>query len=388
MSKGLSILGGIGQGLMQGSQFMAQQRERDANRKFNTARLGMLEEQHGWKQEDRAAQQAEQARTGQLTTAYRGLVDEGMQPGTPDFYREYSKRTFQFAKPDELEALDAKIKGLEQTEIGNALLMQDAERFAQLYAGKVGEPVQVTQTQGQDAFGNPQPIWGAVGQSGKTYFQLPTSELGAIYGRKEMLDIAKHRAEQVKTHSAVRKNEAQAGAARAMADWRRSGGANGRGSSPTTGFSAVAREESTRAALRRKLEAGDATAEEIDLLAVLDAQAERRDEANLPAGARAARHWSSASPEAIEREVERQLAELRIRSVGDPLAQATFRDPAALEALKSDIRRKLGAGDRQHLSTLRGDGAPDAPHGTANGHPAADPLAPNEKRPSLNTFFR
>lgn len=213
---GLNILGGIGQGLMAGSQFVQQKRTQDKTVAMNEKRLGMLEEQQGWQREEHGVKKAEQQRLLSFQNEYRSLAGE-MQPGTIDFYRELSKRSFKYAKPEEIEALDSKIKSLESSELGEALLLGNTDKAGKLFSSKFGEPVEIQQVAGKDNFGNPQPVWTAVGQSGKQYFSMPAAELGALYGRKEMLDVMKERREGAKTQSEITENIAQAGAARGQA---------------------------------------------------------------------------------------------------------------------------------------------------------------------------
>lgn len=398
MSKGLSILAGVGQGLMAGSQFMAQQRERDENRKFNTARLGMLEEQHGWAREDRAAQQVQQTAMRDYQQLFGEVAGElGAEASMEQISAETLKRGLANGRipQSQMAELFEKAGQLRKAGVLQDLRLGNLEGLRSKLSQLTGRNMAIDTAPGRDEFGNEANIYRVLGEDGTEVSRMTPAQLGMLFGADDMLTEQEAADKRHKLAAETRAADARAGASRAQADasralaeQRRTGGANGRGSSPTTGFSAAAREEATRAALRRKVEAGDASAEEIDMLAVLEAQAERRDEASLPAGARAARHWSNASPEAVDREVERQLAEIRVRMAGDPTARLVFNDPETVEALRQDIRRKIGAGDQQHVSPLRGDGAPDAPHGAANGRPAADPLAPNEKRPSLNTFFR
>lgn len=213
---GLNILGGIGQGLQQGVGFMQQKKLQDEQVRQSQARLSMLEEEQNWKRQQREAEKAEQERLSQYNNEYRTLAGE-MEMGTPDFYRELSKRTFKFAKPDELEALDKKLKDLEGSELGDALLYGDTDKASSVFTRKFGEPVQIVQQAGKDAFGNPQPVWSAVGQSGRQYFSMPAAELGALHGRKEMLDIAKSRREDAKALGEVSRDKAAASASYASA---------------------------------------------------------------------------------------------------------------------------------------------------------------------------
>lgn len=213
---GLNILGGLAQGISQGLNNTMTIQNNRARQKESDARLSMLQDEHNWKQKQREAEKAEQERLSQYNNEYRTLAGE-MEMGTPDFYRELSKRTFKFAKPDELEALDKKLKDLEGSELGDALLYGDTDKASSVFTRKFGEPVQIVQQAGKDAFGNPQPVWSAVGQSGRQYFSMPAAELGALHGRQEMLDIAKSRREDAKTLGEVSRDKAAASASYASA---------------------------------------------------------------------------------------------------------------------------------------------------------------------------
>ena len=141
---GLATLGGIGQGLMQGSQFIHRKREQDA-------RLGMLDEEQAWKREDRQfaqtqreQQQAEQQRTAEMNQIYMQTAQEmgpDADPLTLD--TEVFKRSVASGRATkaELEPLLNGVRQLRQRGITNAIRMGDTEKLGGLFSQQYGRPV-------------------------------------------------------------------------------------------------------------------------------------------------------------------------------------------------------------------------------------------------------
>ena len=222
---GLDILGGIGKGIMVGNAYLDQRRAAETQNDVARKQLALLEENADYTRGQREIQAAEHSRKeaerARKISMDRLAMDLRKQypEGGIGYYKALSNAAIETgqARPEELDMLDKQVRELEGTEIGNALLFGDTERFGKVLSSKVGEPLTITAAPGKDAFGNPMPVWTAVGQSGKQYFQMPMDQVGALMGRKEFLDLRKANAESAKTSSEISRNEAQAVNARASA---------------------------------------------------------------------------------------------------------------------------------------------------------------------------
>lgn len=116
---GLDIIGGIGKGLMQGSQFVQQQRQAEQANRFNEARLGVMNEQM-------AQQKAERERVKNLTGVYQKYGDKDWSD--PATFDAMTREALPHMTPQELSAVQQQSAALRKIAGADAV-----NRFA--YAG-------------------------------------------------------------------------------------------------------------------------------------------------------------------------------------------------------------------------------------------------------------
>lgn len=214
MSTGLATLAGIGQGLMQGSQFVQHQN-------LQNARLGMLEEQQGWARQDREAQQAEQQRMAQMAQLHRQAWQEAgpeadpLEVGSMVFRRAVQSG---FAKPEEIEQLSGQVQQLRQRGILKAVRTGDLNALSDVFSREFGRPVQVRIGMGDDGFGGRAPVYSVVGQDNRPLMQMTAPQVGALLGLDELMaeqeraaGIAGKQATAEKDRAAASKYRAEAG---------------------------------------------------------------------------------------------------------------------------------------------------------------------------------
>lgn len=346
---GLSILGGVGEGLQRGAAFIHQARQQSAHQQRQDAILQMNQERHAaWQQQQEREQKDRERLEGwntlamQIDTEYASLdpIDRNAMK------IRYGVDTGLIA-PSEFQALQQEAAQLRSAGLLDDILAGNLDGVARKFSERFGRPVTVATT--QDA--NGRRIYRLNDADGRTMRELTDEQLGVVLGMDRLVRLGEverkgqeHALGVEKTRSEIGENRAQARAADALATQRRAAPTtgSGTGSGATTGFSAATREEATRVALARKAAEGTATAQELDLLGVLEARAAEGD-GYIPPAARQARFWQNASPEQVETEVERRLADLKLkaRASGDSFALRQLEDPATAEVLRMDIRRQL-----------------------------------------------
>lgn len=233
----LSVLGGIGRGLQEGSQFVRQRRMDDATldlrnqqldlqrnqlaqqTKESDARLSMLNEEANWKRTDRGRAEAEAARQAE----YGSLLSQTMQEMGPDADPLSVRITAGErwvkagkAKPGELEEIMKANGEFRQRGLLQAFETGDLPTIEGLLAKQMKRNVRVTVQQTKDAFGFPDRIFTVVGDDGKPLSQLSESQLGFMMGVDRSTQ-KKTQAELAKTASEIGENNAQAVSARASA---------------------------------------------------------------------------------------------------------------------------------------------------------------------------
>lgn len=302
---GLDVLGGIGKGLMQGSEFIQKRQEHADNARLREQylsnqkqQLGLQAEQHQWKADEQKRQAADRERLqGYQTLSMR--IDTEYADRTPA-ERNAMKLKHGFdtglIPPAEFEKLQTATEKLESEGLLGDLLAGNAEALSAKFSRKLGRPVTVQAAKGER--GN---VYQIVGDDGAVLRQMDEEQLGAVFGMKALLDLGevgrkneKHAADLHQTQSVTQRNQAQAGAASALAQQRRT-------TPPSSG-----------------------------------------PKPYTPASEKSAAYWRSAPPEAVEAEVERQLASLRARVPPDSFEREILDKPEIVEQLRADIRGKLG----------------------------------------------
>lgn len=202
---GLALLGGVGKGLLAGSQFVQNKNQQDA-------RLGMLQEQHQASMDDRKREGEERERSdmfGRLQMNIRSqysdrpreeqeamIVEQGLKAGIMK-PAEYEQAMQTKAKLDKL--------GLTE-ELKKAYTTGDVSGLSKRY----GTPLNIAKFKNQ---------WGEddVMISTPTGQQLPFSWFASIEGVDAFAKMQEAQQEAAKTRSEITENQAQAIAARASA---------------------------------------------------------------------------------------------------------------------------------------------------------------------------
>lgn len=302
---GLDVLGGIGKGLMQGSEFIQKRQEHADNARIRDqylanqkAQLGLQTEQHQLKADEQKRQAADRERLqGYQTLSMR--IDTEYADRTPAERAAMKlKHGFEtgLIPHDEFQKLQTATERLDSEGLLGDILTGNAQALGAKFSQKLGRPVTARAAKGER--GN---VYQIVGDDGAVLRQLDEEQLGAVFGMKTLLDLGevgrkneKHAADISQSQSTTRRNQAQAGAASALAQQRRT-------APPASG-----------------------------------------PKPYTPASEKTAAYWRSAPPEQVEAEVDRQLSSLRARVPADSYEREVLDKPEVVEQLKADIRGKLG----------------------------------------------
>ncbi|MCK0506340.1 hypothetical protein [Aromatoleum anaerobium] len=389
---GLDLLGGIGKGLMQGTtaiqateKLRLQEAQQADQAKYRDGVLEIAREDQTFQREDRALKEAERQRLAGYERLVQETAAELGEDATPEqLGAEILKRGLKTGRipQKEVEPLMKQAKAFRQAGATNALRRGDLPELARILSGPqfFNRTVQLGMTPGTDETGRPANRYQILDETGAKIRDFSQFALGGVLGADDLIEEQEQLAKLQKTRSEIGENEAQTRAADALAHQRNqapapgTGGRSAAASSPTTGFSAKVREQATRAALARKVASGTATPEELDLFGVLQDQA-AQGSAYQPPEVKKASYWRSASTEAVDAEVERQLAVFRTQTRGDAFAQMQLEDPAVVEELRRDIRLKLGAG----AGAGAGAGSGDVPSITTGNRPGQAPQATDQR---------
>lgn len=343
---GLATLGGIGQGLMQGSTFIQ-------NKNMQDARLGMLEEEQGWKRSDRQAADQEQQRKAKFDQLYADTWNEfGVDADPLQVSSEVFKRSVATgqAKREELEPLLAGVRQMRQRGITNAIRMGDGEALANVFSQQFGRPVQVQTQMSKDALGHPMPMFSIVGEDGAVLQQLDALQVGSILGADDIIADEERKLERAKGLGALDVQRSQIGSnnASAAASYSQTNARRGD----------TAWEEELRDA-QRAVAAGTATPQQTALLK----QQARSGEGGRP----------PAELQTVDGLVERGIAsspteawEMLRRARDNPTAEAT----RIFNVLRADPRNRAQSNDELMAESRRligGDGGAAPAAGGAPG---------------------
>lgn len=323
---GLAALGGLGAGLMAGSNFIQ-------NKNMQDARLGMLQEQQSWQREDRQAQQAELKRKAQFDQIYadewntQGPDADPLQVATNIFKR--SVATGQ-ARRDELEPLLAGVKEMRQRGITTAIRMGNGPALEGAFSQQFGQPVQVQTRMTKDQFGHQVPVFLIVGQDGKVLQQLDALQVGSILGADDILADEERKMNQAKGLADIDSKRASAESSRASA-------ANSYASAE--GRRQTNAQERALWEAQQAVAAGTATPQQ---QALLQQQATGKDkEGFLTAGAKELEMFQSMPPEQQQRYRARVLEDVRneLRKSND----TQFLGSAGAQRLEAEAQRQTDA---------------------------------------------
>lgn len=233
----LAVLGGIGRGLQEGSQYVRQRRMDDAildlrnqqlqlqrdqlaqQTKESDARLSLLNEEAGWKRADRGRAEAEAARQTAYNTLYSSVVKElGPDADPLNIRATVGQRWAESgqAKPDELQPLLEASSELRKRGLMQAFETGDIPTIEAALSKQSGKPLRLAVRQSKDALGLPDRVFSVLGPDGKPVSEMSEAQLGMLIGVDRMTQ-KKAQAELLKTGSEIKENEAQAVSARAAA---------------------------------------------------------------------------------------------------------------------------------------------------------------------------
>lgn len=233
----LAVLGGIGRGLQEGSQYVRQRRMDDATldlrnqqlqlqrdqlnqqTKESEARLSLLNEEAGWKRSDRSRAEAEVARQTAYNTLYSSVVKElGADADPLSIRATVGQRWAESgqARSDELQPLLEASSELRKRGLMQAFETGDIPTIEAALSKQSGKPLRLTVRPTKDAMGLPDRIFSVVGPDGKPVSEMSEAQLGMLIGVDRMSQ-KKAQAELLKTGSEIKENEAQAVSARAAA---------------------------------------------------------------------------------------------------------------------------------------------------------------------------
>lgn len=302
---GLDVLGGIGKGLMQGSQFIHEARRADEAKQLRQQQIEMQKqqlqmqgEQHQWKADEQKRLAADRERLQGYQTLSQTIDTEysELSPAQRNAMKlKYGHETGLIAH-DEFQKLQAAAQQFEREGLMSDLISGNSQGIAAKFSQKLGRPISVDVQQGKS--GN---TYRLTGDDGSVLRELNDEQIGMLLGMKELADLGeigrkdeKHAAYLNQTQSAIQRNQAQAGAASALAQQRRT-------APPASG-----------------------------------------PKPYTPASEKTAAYWRSAPPDQVEAEVDRQLSSLRARVPADSYEREVLDKPEVVEQLKADIRGKLG----------------------------------------------
>lgn len=230
---GLNILGGLGAGVMQGSQFIRQRDLDNENRQHaatvrqqNQARLDMMQsgearaaEQFEWQKQDRGTQAAQQQRAAQFQTLRQSTYDRLMQeqgdafdPVAADVQVFKDAVDKQLVPKEELEPLLKQVQVMRQRGLMAALYSGDTEALGREVSKGLGREVRIQIGKGPDGV-----LYSVVGQDGRLLSQITQGQLAALRGGHEIL-ADQERLAKLQTEQAKGRNyDASAAASRAQA---------------------------------------------------------------------------------------------------------------------------------------------------------------------------
>lgn len=373
---GLNLLGGIGKGLMAGSEFILKQREHEQTGAYRRAAADYYKQRTA---SDQAKLQQDNDERQQLAD-YSALLQETAAELGPDVApetlgAEVLRRGLAAGRipRTELEPLLGHARKARQLGITQALRLGDVGRLGEIFSAQYKKPVDMGLVEGKDELGRPTNLYRITDhETGQPIGQLTPMQLGSLFGADDLLAEEEQKLKLQKAHSEIRENEAQAGAAEALARQRSTATPRGTGLAALSGQPAGVREEALRVQLASKVAGGTATPEERALFDRLQDRATQGASGSgkpyVPAAQKTANYWRGADEAEIAAEVERQIAAMRAKTLPGSWERDLLEQPETLEELRRDIRGKLGVA-----------GAPSMPSGSQGAQRSA---------PDLNSYFR
>lgn len=217
---GLDVLGGIGKGLMQGSQFIHQARQSQQQQDLNNAKLSLLQEEADWKRQERESATNERQRLAELDQlSVQTWQEMGPDADPLQVSSEVFKRTLASGKArrSEIEPLLASVKELRQRGVTQALRLGDPGKLGEALSSSFGQRVSIQPTKGKDEFGRDSQLFAVMGEDGQPIKTFTMMQLGSILGADDILADQERQLKMEETRSKAVENQAQAGAAKASA---------------------------------------------------------------------------------------------------------------------------------------------------------------------------
>jgi len=345
---GLSILGGIGQGLTQGMQNIAQMREREALTAYRQQMMQESQQKHDVWKEQQAREKKERERLDgwntlsmQIDTEYGDTLD----PIDRNAMKLKFGQQTGLISPKEFETLQQQRKQLETDGLLGDIISGNTDAIAKKFSKRIGQPVGVTRV--KDA--NGRDVFRLADQSGKVLREINDEHLGVLLGVDRLVKLGEaqregqeHEVGLEKTRSEVIENQAQASAASALAAQRRAdaAGGGGGGLSMLKGQPAAVKEAAFIAELEDKATRGEASPQEEAMLRQL--RSRTAPKTYTPSAVKSANYWRSAPASEVEAEVDRQIAATLAKSPPGSWERDQLERPGALDAIRRDIRGKLG----------------------------------------------
>lgn len=334
---GLNLLGGIGKGLMAGSQFIQQKNAQDMQLQQNQARLGMLQEDMEWQRQDRAAKQADKKRAEGALAVERKWANEDL--ADPEKFDAYTREMLPFASAEDLKNVRQQSATLRKA-VGD----QAVDRF--LYGGDLGGF--------QDALSRYSP--GAQLSADKGMLKITTPD-----GKTQDFADARGLATMLKIPGAIDRITAYEKARRdAQKDVAEISKTN------ATGLAALASAEASRASAgKHRAETEQVHLENTGLAALAPAERARSKSGNIPAAIQEAEWFRAATP-------EQKAAYERVKKISDDPRVAS----EAMRLLTADAQ--IMGGMTPETAVQKVQQTYDLASGRA---PAKAPAAPNPGDP-------
>lgn len=218
---GLDVLGGIGKGLMQGSEFIQKRQEHADNARIRDqylanqkAQLDLQTEQHQWKADEQKRQAADRERLqGYQTLSMR--IDTEYADRTPAERAAMKlKHGFEtgLIPHDEFQKLQTATQQFEREGLMGDLLAGNVKGIAAKFSQKLGRPVSVDIQQGKA--GN---TYRLTDEDGSFLREVNDEQIGMIFGMKELMDLGEVGRKNEQHAAAVAKDRAAASASYANA---------------------------------------------------------------------------------------------------------------------------------------------------------------------------
>lgn len=293
-----NLANGFMQGLTAGMDFQDQRQATAERSRRDDELLRMRRDQHEWQTQQRAQEEAAQQQRAAYQDLYRQTASELGQFADPEAVgAEVLKRGLKSGviPSSEIQPLMEQAANLRKLGLSARIRAGDVAGIQDAFSKAYGKPVALSVEDGKDEYGQPARFYHLADGDGKTVGRLSQLQMGMLLGADDLLaeeeqrrKAQEHKWKGDEARSRIRENDAQASAARALAQQRRE---NPTGAKPY-----------------------------------------------VPASAKNALYWRTAPESEVAAEVERQLAKMRSQAASDPFATTQLEKPEVLDELRNSIR--------------------------------------------------